>query len=198
MWSRCFSSIAQDQVSTSADSPDDVLLISPLVDVSTDSVPDVIRPVAPSPPMEQLLRRIGCGRRLLFRCQPLMIVARPQYPGGGWHGRARSWRSDLPGRSVHWRLVGHSGIRRTAVQTMTCLRGSLDCLCIIRGSLSGLGFRSPPAFWKWTPVGGWIFCHVMGPLLPPYNCNEMLVSCKPTLTSRPIFAGATGNGVETD
>ena len=46
--------IAQDQVLASADSPDDVLLISPLVDVGTDSVPDVIRPVAPSPPIEQL------------------------------------------------------------------------------------------------------------------------------------------------
>ena len=49
-----FSLIAQDQVSASADSPDDVLLISPLVDVATDSVPDVTRPVAPSPPVEQL------------------------------------------------------------------------------------------------------------------------------------------------
>ena len=43
-------------------------------------------------------------------------------------------------------------------------------------------FRSPPAFWRWAPVGGWIICHVMMPLLPPYNCNKMLVSCKPTLT----------------
>ena len=48
------SPIAQDQVSASVDSPDNVLLISPLVDVGTDSVPDVIRPVAPSPPIEQL------------------------------------------------------------------------------------------------------------------------------------------------
>ena len=80
------SAIAQDQVSASADSPDDVLLISPLVDVGTDSVPDVIRPVAPSPPIEQLF----APDRLWT------IVARPQYPGGGWPGRARSWRSDLP------------------------------------------------------------------------------------------------------
>ena len=48
------SPIAQDQVSASADSPDDVLLISPLVDVGTDSVPDVIRPVALTPPIEQI------------------------------------------------------------------------------------------------------------------------------------------------
>ena len=48
------SPIDQDQVLASADSPDDVLLISPLVDVGTDSVPDVIRPVAPSPPIEQI------------------------------------------------------------------------------------------------------------------------------------------------
>ena len=47
------SPIAQEPDSASVDSPDDVVLLSPLVDVSTDSVPDVIRPVAPSPPMEQ-------------------------------------------------------------------------------------------------------------------------------------------------
>ena len=39
---------------SSADSPDDVHLISPLVDIGTDSVSDVIRPVAPSPPIEQI------------------------------------------------------------------------------------------------------------------------------------------------
>ena len=63
-------------------------------------------------------------------------------------GRVRSWRSDLLVRSVHWGLVAVSGILCTAVRTMTCLRGSLDCPCIIRGSLSGSGFRSPPAFWR--------------------------------------------------
>ena len=47
-------------------------------------------------------RRIGCGRRLLFRRRTLAIVARPQYLGGGWLGRARSWRSDLLSQSVHW------------------------------------------------------------------------------------------------
>ena len=51
------SPIAQDQVSASADSPDDVL-------VGTDSVPDAIRPVAPSPPIEQIFRAglaVGAG-----------------------------------------------------------------------------------------------------------------------------------------
>ena len=38
--------------------------------------------------------RIGCGRRLLFRLRMSAIVARPQYLGGGWLGRARSWWSD--------------------------------------------------------------------------------------------------------
>ena len=46
-------------------------------------------------------RRTGCGRRLLFRRRALAIVARPQYLGGGWLGRARSWRSDLLSRSTH-------------------------------------------------------------------------------------------------
>ena len=69
-------------------------------------------------------------------------------------------------------LVAPSEIRRTAVRTMTRLRGSLDCRCIIHGSLSGSGFHSPSAFWRWAPVGVWIICHVMGPVLPPYNCNR--------------------------
>ena len=151
-----FSPIAPDLLSASVDSPDDVLLISPLVDVGTDSVPDVIRPVAPSPTMEQLFAP--------YRQWAPVAVLSP-----GIDDRRKT-------------PVALSGIRRIAVRTMTCLRGSLDCRCIIRGSLSGSGFRSPPAFWRWAPVGGWIICHVIRPLLPPYHCNEMLVSCKPTLT----------------
>ena len=139
------SPIAHDQVSASVDSPDNVLLISPLVDVGTDSVPDVIRPVAPSPPIETALRAgsavgAGCCSIASHRDPSTMVAAGPGGPG-----RARSCRSDLPGRSVHWGLVAPSGIRRTAVRTMTRLRGSLDCRCIIRGSLSGLGSLSGSA-----------------------------------------------------
>ena len=54
-------------------------------------------------PWNSSSRRIGCGRRR----QPSTIVARPQYPGGGWHERAHSWRSNLPSRSAHWGLVAH-------------------------------------------------------------------------------------------
>ena len=49
-----FSPIAPAQDSESVGSPDDELLVSPLVDVGTDSVPDIIRPVSPSPTVEKL------------------------------------------------------------------------------------------------------------------------------------------------
>ena len=66
------------------------------------------------------------------------------------------------------------------------------------GSLSGSEFHGLPAFWRWAPVGGWIICHMMRPLLPPYNCNEMLVSCKPTLTFWTNIRWRCRDGVETD
>ena len=91
-----FSLIAQDQDSVSVGSPDVGLLVSPLVDISTDSVLAVIRPLSQLPTTSTTSsRRTGCGSRLLFRRRELAIVARPQYLGGGWLGRARSWRSDL-------------------------------------------------------------------------------------------------------
>ena len=49
-----FSPIAQAQDSESVGSPDDELLVSPLVDVSTDSVVDVNRPVSPLPTVKTL------------------------------------------------------------------------------------------------------------------------------------------------
>ena len=98
--------------------------------------------------------RICCGHRLLFHLRTSTIVASPQYLGGGWLGRVRSWRSNLLSRSVHWGLDVPSGIRHTAVRTMTRLQGSSDFLCIIRSSSGGSGFRSRPAFWRWAPVVG--------------------------------------------
>ena len=191
-----FLPIAQDQDSVSVGSPDVGLLVSPLVDISTDSVSAVIRPLSQLPNVDNLFAQDRLWAPIAV---PLpAIVARPQYLGGGWLGRARSWRSDLLSRSVHWDLVALSGIRRTAVRTTTHLLGSLDCPCIIRGSLSGSGFRSPPAFWKWAPVGGWVICHVMRRLLLPYNYNGMLVSCRQTLTFWTNIRWRCRDGVETN
>ena len=49
-----FSAIAQDQGSVSVGSPDVSLLVSPLVDISTDSVSAAIRPLSPLPPVDNL------------------------------------------------------------------------------------------------------------------------------------------------
>ena len=156
-----FLPIAQDQDSVSVGSPDIGILVSPLVNIRRIRCRPSFDLCLSCRPSTTSLRRIGCGRRLLFHRRTLAIVARPQYIGGSWLGRARSWWSDLLSRSVHWALVALSGIRRTAVRTTTRLRGSLDCPCIIRGSFSGSGFSSPPAFRRWAPVGEWTIFHVM-------------------------------------
>ena len=137
-----FSPIAQDQVTAPADSPDDVLLISPLVDVGTDSVPDVTRPVAPSPPVEQLFVQDRLWAPVAVPASAIDNRRETPVPR-----RARSWRSDLPSRSVHWGLVAHSGIRRTAVQTMTRLReifvSAARAVAVAGGPACGCGVVSP-------------------------------------------------------
>ena len=125
---------------------------------------------------------ICCGHRLFLRLRTSTIVARPQYLGGGWLWRVRSWRNDLLSRSVHWGLDVLSGIRRTEDRTTTRLQGNLDFPYIILGSSSGLGFPNRPAFWRWAPVGGWtIFCEIRR-LQPPCTYNRMWVWCRWTLT----------------
>ena len=175
------SPIAQDQVSASADSPHDVLLIY-LVDVGTDSVPDVIRPVAPSPPIEQLFAPDRLWAPVAIPSPA--IDDRRETPVPRWQlAREGPFLAERSPESIR-SLGAGCAFRNTSYHCSdydTPL-GEFGLPCIIRGSLSRSGFRSLAAFWTWGPVGGWIICHVMGPLLPPYNCNEMLVSCKPTLT----------------
>ena len=138
-----FSPIAQDQDSVSVGSPGDVSPWWILVRIWCRPSFDLCLSCRPS---TNSLYAIG-GHRLLFRRRALVIVARPQYLGGGWLWRGRSWRNVLLSRSAHWGLVVLFGIRHTAVRTTTRFQGNLDCPCIIRGSLSGSGFRSLPAFW---------------------------------------------------
>ena len=150
------SPIAQEPDSVSVDSPDDVVLLSPMVDVSTDSVLDVIRPVAPSPPMDQ---PFAPDRLWASVAVPSPAIDnRREIPVPRWwlarEGPFLAERSPESIRSLG--LVARFEKRRTVIRTMTRLRGSSDCRCIIRGSLSGSEFRSPPVFWRWTPVAGWI------------------------------------------
>ena len=126
------SPIDQDQVLVS----DDVLLISHLVDIGTDLVPDVIRPVAPSPPLEQIFVPDWMWAPVAV---PLPAIdGRRETPVPRWRlareGPFLAQRSPESIRSLG--LVAPSGIRCTTVRTMTRLWGSLDCRCIIRGSLT--------------------------------------------------------------
>ena len=134
-----FSLIMQAHDSESVGSPDVELLVSPLVDVGTDTVTNVNRPVSPLPTVENLF--------VQDRLWVLVAILSPDVV------------NRRPSTSVHWGLYMLSGIRHTAVRTMTRLQGSSDFLCIIRGSSSGSGFHSRPAFWRWAPVDGWTICH---------------------------------------
>ena len=142
-----FSPIAHAQDSESVGSPDVELLVSPLVDVGTDSVTDVNRPVSPLPTVENLLVQDRLWAPVAVPSPD--VGDRRETPVPRWRlareGPFLAERSPESIRSLG--LVALSGIRHTAVRTTTRLRGSLDCMCIIRGSSSGSGFRILPAFW---------------------------------------------------
>ena len=87
-------------------SPDDVLLISPLVDVRTDSVPDVIRPVAPMPPTEQIFAPNRLWAPVAVPSPAIDDRRETLVPRWRLAREGPSWRSNLPSRSVHWGLVG--------------------------------------------------------------------------------------------
>ena len=131
-----FSPIAQAQDSESVGSPDVVLLVSPLVDVGMDSVTDVIRPVSPLPTVKKLFAQ---DRLWASVAVPSPDVGnRRETPVPLWRlAREAPFLAERSPESIRsLGLVALSGIRCTAVWTMTRLRGSLDCRCIIRGSLS--------------------------------------------------------------
>ena len=165
-----FSPITQAQDSESVGSPDVELLVSPLVDVGTDTVTDVNRPVSPLPTVENLFVQ----DRLWAPVALPDVDDRRETPVPRWRlareGPFQAERSPESIRSLGLDVL--SGICHTAVWR---LQGSSDFLCIIRGSSSGSGFHSRPAFWRWAPVGGWTICRVIRRLLPPCNYNGMWV-----------------------
>ena len=85
-----FSPITQAQDSESVGSPDVGLLVSPLVDVGTDTATVSVDQFLLCPPSKASSCRICCRNRLLFHLRTSTIVARPQYLSAGWLGRVRS------------------------------------------------------------------------------------------------------------
>ena len=98
------------EVSESVGSPEVGLLVSPLVDVSSDMTADVSRPVSPLPSVESLFLQDMLWAPVAPQPPVVEIVARPQCLGGGWLGRVRSLRSGRLSPSVHRGLGVPSGI----------------------------------------------------------------------------------------
>ena len=116
------SPIAQEPDSASVDSPDDVVLLSPLVDVSTDSVPEVIRPVAPSPPMEQPFAPDRLWAPVAVPSPA--IQNRREIPVPRWRlAREGPFLGERSPESIR-SLVAHSEKRCTVIRTMTRLQGN--------------------------------------------------------------------------
>ena len=129
----------------SVGSPGVGLLVSPLVDVSSDMAADVSRPVSPLPSVESLLLQ-----DMLWA----PVAPRSSDVGGGWLDKVRPFLAERS-PSVHWGLDVPSGIRLTEVRTTQRHQGSSDFPCITCGSSSGLGFPIRPVFSRWVPDGGW-------------------------------------------
>ena len=164
-----FSPIVHARDSESVGSPDVGLLVSPLMDVGTDTGTDVSLPVFPLPTFENLF-----VQDLLWAPVAPDVDDLRESPVPRWRlAREDPFLAERSPESI--RSLGASGIRHTAVRTLTRLQGSSDFPCIIRGSSSGLGFHSRPAFWRWVPVGGWTIFHMIRRLLPPCSYNEMWV-----------------------
>ena len=172
----------QAQDSGSVGSPDVELLVSPLVDVGTDTVTDVNRPVSPLPTVANLFVQDRLWAPVALPSPD--VDDRRETPVPRWRlAREGPFLAERPPESI--RSLGAG----CAFRNMSYRSSDYDA----PSGEFGLPVHHP-RFLEWIRVpqsaclldmgalGGWTICRVIRRLLPPCNNNGMWVSCRPTLT----------------
>ena len=155
------------------------MLVSPLVDVSSDLTADAIRTVSPLPSVEGLLLQDMLWAPVAPQSPD--VDDRHATPVPRWRlARQGPFLAERSTDSI--RSLGAGCAFRNMTYRSSDYRGSSIFPCITRGFSSGLGFPNRPVLSRWEPDGGWTLFRGIRLWQPPFSFSGTSVYCRHILT----------------